>query len=138
MSLPHIMLTDSQTHLLAELLLAPFPAREGSDGDTEVSEEDIAARGLDLETTLMDLPRLVFLGLVVRETDVARVTDLGMAVHYERQLGAVQGRLGDVVRFASAMEESHPRLAQTLRLLANGDIALRAAVTEAASLKRSG
>ncbi|MCC2271278.1 hypothetical protein LKM28_33965 [Streptomyces sp. CT1-17] len=74
MSLPHIMLTDSQAHLLAELLLAPLPAREGSDGDTEVSEEGIAARGLDLETTLMDLPRLVFLGLVVRETDVARVT----------------------------------------------------------------
>ncbi|MBZ6226114.1 hypothetical protein ACWDQL_13300 [Streptomyces olivaceus] len=138
MSLPHIMLTDSQAHLLAELIVAPLPVREGSDVDAEVGEEDIATRGLDHETTLVDLPRLVFLGLVVRETDVARVTDLGMAVHYERQLSVVQGRLGDVVRFASAVEGSHPRLVQTLRLLANGDITLWAAVTEAASPKPSG
>ncbi|WP_328563755.1 hypothetical protein [Streptomyces coelicoflavus] len=138
MSHPHIVLTDSQTRLLAELLLAPLPVREGSDGDAEVSEEDIAARALDHDATVVDLPRLILFGLVVREAGFAQVTDLGMAVHHEGQLSVAHARLGDVVRFAGAVEGSHPRIARTLRALAQGDITLRAAVTDAASPKQHG
>ncbi|PPS88086.1 hypothetical protein [Streptomyces sp. MH60] len=138
MSLPHILLTDSQSHLLAELLLAPLPVREGSSRGPEVNEEDSAARGLDHDTTLVDLSRLIAFGLVVHEAGSVQVTDLGMAVHYEKQLGVAQSHLGDVVRFATAVEGSHPRLAQTLRLLAQGEISLRTAVTDAVSTEQGG
>ncbi|MGX1026673.1 hypothetical protein [Streptomyces sp. SAI-097] len=138
MSLPHILLTDSQTHLLAELLLAPLPVREESSRGPEANKEDTAARGLDHDTTLVDLSRLIAFGLVVPKAGSVKVTDLGMAVHYERQLGIAQARLGDVVRFTTAVEESHPRLAQTLRLLAQGEISLSAAVTDAVSTEQRG
>ncbi|NEC29036.1 hypothetical protein G3I20_21240 [Streptomyces sp. SID8111] len=101
-------------------------------------DEEVAARGLDHAAALADLHRLVLLGLAVRETGYARVTDLGTAIHYEAQLDAVHARLGDVVRFAEAMEGSHPRLAPTLRLLAQGEITLRAAVHALTSPERCG
>ncbi|MFD5235088.1 hypothetical protein [Streptomyces tendae] len=133
MSFPHIVLTDSQTHLLAELLLAPLPIRKGSGRGAEVCEEDTAVRGLDHDTAPMDLSRLIAFGLAVPTAGSAHITDLGMAVHYEKQLGVAQAHLGDVVRFATAVEEWYPRLAQTLRLLAQGEISLGAAVTDAVS-----
>lgn len=138
MSLPHIMLTESQARLLAELVVAPLPARVSGDVATEISEEEVAARGLDHEVTLVDLSRLAGLGLVVRQAGFARVTDLGTAVHYEAQLGAVHARLGDVVRFADSVDRTQPRLALALRLLAQGDITLQVAITEVDSPERYG
>ncbi|MDT0608653.1 hypothetical protein [Streptomyces lancefieldiae] len=131
MPLPHIVLTESQLRLLAELVLAPLPVREGS--DFAVDQEVTAARGLDHEVTLVDLSLLAVLGLVVREAHSAQITDLGTAVHYEVQLGDAHARLGDVIRFAGAVESEHPRIARTLRLLAQGDITLRAAVADVGS-----
>ncbi|MFF6994782.1 hypothetical protein ACFY93_07445 [Streptomyces sp. NPDC008313] len=137
MSLPHVVLTDSQARLLAELVLAPLPVRKGRGEVTaEVSEEEVAARGLDHDVTSADLPRLAHLGLAVHAEGFVRVTDLGTAVHFEARLGAAHARLGDVVRFADALDRTHPRLALTLRLLAQGDITVQTAVTEAASAER--
>ncbi|MFC9543220.1 hypothetical protein ACFTXK_01015 [Streptomyces sp. NPDC056956] len=138
MSLPPLVLTDAQARLLAELVLAPLPIRADGADTSEVIDEEVAARGLDHEAAPVDLHRLVLLGLAVRETEYARVTDLGAAVHYEAQLGSAHARLGEVVRFAEAMEGSHPRLAPTLRLLAQGEITLRAAVDAVASPERCG
>jgi hypothetical protein len=136
MPLPRFTLTEGQARLLAELMFAPIPVEQGDD-TTDMHMPEVAARGLDHDLALADLPRLVSLGLAVQVGDSVRITDLGAAIHFEAQQDAAFTRLGDVVRFADALERTHSRLAVTLRMLAQGDITLRAAIADAATEERS-
>ncbi|MFC9841880.1 hypothetical protein ACFWFF_03115 [Streptomyces sp. NPDC060223] len=120
MPLPRLVLTDSQRHLLAELVLQPLP--DPAEGD-EV-EVVTFARGLDLSEVLRDIQELGFLGLVLREDGAVVATDLGAAIHYQALYEVAESRLGDVVRLAAAVEDDQPHLTRVVRQLVQGDVTL--------------
>ncbi|MFF1679779.1 hypothetical protein ACFVYG_27560 [Streptomyces sp. NPDC058256] len=120
MPLPRLVLTDSQRHLLAELVLQPLP--DPAEGDA--GEVVILARGLDVSEVLRDVQELGFLGLVLREDGAVVATDLGAAIHYQALHEVAESRLTDVVRLAAAVEDDHPHLTRVVRQLVQGDVTL--------------
>jgi len=120
MPLPRFVLTESQSRLLAELMLDALP--DPTVGDS--AQEAVLARGLDANEVLSDVPELAFLGLVVREGGGVAATDLGAAVHFEALHEAAEFRLSNVVRFAEAVEDANSRWPLVVRRLAHGEITL--------------
>ncbi|WP_369238219.1 hypothetical protein AB5J56_33560 [Streptomyces sp. R21] len=120
MPLPRLVLTESQSRLLAELMLdaLPDPAAGAK------AQEAVLARGLDADEVLSDVPELAFLGLVVREGGAVAATDLGAALHFEALHEAVELRLSNVVRFVETVDDPNSRWALAVRRLAHGDISL--------------
>ncbi|MER7640504.1 hypothetical protein [Streptomyces sp. NPDC126522] len=128
MPLPHFELTSSQYRILAEASLRSLP----DPANDEASQQDWFVRDLDPEEARSEIPELVFLGLVMREGHTVALTALGSAVHHRAGQEAAEERLAAVARLADAMEDTAPRLARTVRQLAQGSISLGEALAEAA------
>jgi hypothetical protein len=127
MPLPHFELSSHQYRLLAETVLMPLPDPAGGpDARTEW-----LARGLDPDDSELDLPELVFLGLVAREDGCLAMTGLGAAIHYRTAHEAAEERLSAVVLLAASAGNAHPQLTNALRRLAQGSISLDEALAEA-------
>jgi hypothetical protein len=128
MPLPHFELTSSQYRILAEASLRSLP----DPANDEASQQEWIVRELDPEEARSEVPELVFLGLVAMQGGTLALTALGSAVHHRAGQQAAEERLAAVARLADAMEDAAPRLARTVRRLAQGTISLGEALAEAA------
>lgn len=126
--LPHVDLTDAQWRLLAQLATAPLRDPGISTGDAEAA----AARGIDSEQILDDVPLLNWLKLIERRDDQLVATALGAAVHYRRLYESSELRLSEVARLAEAHETMAPQLTPAVRRLAQGSVTFEEALSGAA------
>ncbi|MFH8760320.1 hypothetical protein [Streptomyces atroolivaceus] len=124
MAVPHVVLTDTQYALLAELMLAPLPNLL----------EDVSARGLSEEQVAGDVPALLWMRLIEECDGVLAITMKGAAVYYRAQHEKAECRLADVTAFADVLEaEGGASLEQrqvwgALRRLAQGTSSLEEAM----------
>ncbi|MFD9223100.1 hypothetical protein ACFWDI_24550 [Streptomyces sp. NPDC060064] len=118
--LPSVDLTDSQWHLLAQLLSGPLP-EPGSSAD---AEEAVSARGLDVDQARADVPSLVWLKFVEHLDGLLVITDLGAAMHYRSQYESSERLLSEIALLAEANETMAPEFARTVRRLAQGALSV--------------
>lgn len=124
MVVPHIVLTDTQYALLAELMLAPLPHLA----------EEVAARGLSANQVSGDVPVLLWTGLIEGSDGMLAVTTMGAAVYYRAEHEKAECRLADVTAFADALEVQEGaafeqrRIPGALRRLAQGTSSVEEAI----------
>lgn len=122
--LPHVDLTDSQWQLLAYLVSASLPDPGGS----ESAAEAVVAHGLAPDQVRADLPSLIWLKFVTRDHGHLMATDLGAAVHFRSLYESAEERLSEVARLAETHEARAPRLARSVRRLAQGSLSFTEAL----------
>ncbi|NNN31999.1 hypothetical protein HLK59_16835 [Streptomyces sp. S3(2020)] len=128
MPLPHFELSSSQYRLLAETVLSSLP----DPATQEDAQLEWTARGLDPEDLELDVPELIFLGLVAQEQGSLAMTRLGAAVHYRAVYEAAEERLAAVVLLAEAAENVDPQFCRTVRRLVQGNVSFAEALAEVA------
>lgn len=120
MVVPHVVLTDTQYALLAELMLAPLPRLA----------EEVSARGLSADQVSSDVPALLWTRLIEESDGTLTATTMGAAVYYRAEHEKAECRLADVMAFADALEaqEGAPleqrRIPGALRRLTQGTFSL--------------
>jgi len=124
MVVPHVVLTDAQYMLLAELMLAPLP----------LPAEEASARGLSAGQVADDAPALLWMRFIEECDGVLAVTMKGAAVYYRAEHEKAECRLADVAAFVDALEAEkgapleQPRVWGALRRLAQGTSSLEEAI----------
>ncbi|MDX2748533.1 hypothetical protein [Streptomyces sp. NRRL_B-2557] len=124
MVVPHVVLTDTQYALLAELMLAPLPHLF----------EDVSVRRLSAEQLAGDVPALLWMRLIEECDGVLAITMKGAAVYYRAEHEKAECRLAEVTAFADVLEaeEGAPleqrRICGALRRLAQGTALLEEAI----------
>lgn len=127
MVVPHVVLSDTQYVLMAELMLAPLPHRA----------EDVSARGLSVDQVSGDVPALLWTGLIEESAGAIAVTVRGAAVYYRTEHEKAERRLAEVTAFADALETDKgdvlelSRIPGALRRLAQGTSCLEEAISSA-------
>ncbi|MDG9704825.1 hypothetical protein [Streptomyces sp. DH37] len=127
MSIPHVVLSNSQYQILTELMRStlPNPVRD---------PESAAARGLNPQQVQADVPTLLWMGVITETNGTLSVTAFGAALFHRAEQEKAENQLSEVVAFADALEASgksevnYSRIPYALRKLAQGDFSLDEAV----------
>lgn len=127
MSIPHVVLRESQYQILTELMRSTLP-------DPVRDPGSVVARGLDPQQVKADMPTLLWMGVITETNGTLSATAFGAALFHRAEQEKAENRLSEVVAFADALEAStesgvdYPRIPHALRQLAQGAFSLDEAV----------